>query len=218
MPPPPPPTLFGTFLRHCTCITLPHACNNLTLLFWFNTPCAGTTIRRQIGGISFLKLWRQLLKGFWKWMALSVYFCLISILTSTPEKQRLLDEVEAKKLRAKPAMKSVIAEKKVLPNPSICKGKGQDKGNKRRIRPEVNWKCMICSDWYCYSLPGEEWAQCIDCEDWAHSDCTDGRDAFMCELCQQKIHSDSRCSTRTYLQGYICSLIMSDWHLYISLF
>ena len=116
--------------------------------------------------------------------------CQTSILTSTPEKQRLLDEVEAKKSRTKPAMKSVIAEKKVLPNPSIGKGKGQDTGKKRSIKPEVDWKCIICSDWYSNSLPGEEWAQCIDCEDWAHSDCTDGRDAVMCELCQQKMHSD----------------------------
>ena len=72
--------------------------------------------------------------------------CRTSILTSTPEKQHLLDEVEAKKLRAKPAMKSVIAEKNVLPNTSIGKGKGQDKCKKRRIRPEVDWKCIICSD------------------------------------------------------------------------
>lgn len=62
---------------------------------------------------------------------------------------------------------------------------------KRRIRPEVDWKCIICSDWYSNSLPDEEWIQCIACEDWAHSDCTDGRDDFLCELCHQKMYSDS---------------------------
>ncbi|CAI9728693.1 Hypothetical predicted protein [Octopus vulgaris] len=37
---------------------------------------------------------------------------------------------------------------------------------------------------------GEEWVQCMICKDWAHTDCTDGRQDFLCDLCGVKLMED----------------------------
>lgn len=43
------------------------------------------------------------------------------------------------------------------------------------------WPCLICGE--TYSRSREKWIQCQSCKHWAHEDCTDGRDYFLCQNC-----------------------------------
>ncbi len=47
---------------------------------------------------------------------------------------------------------------------------------------EEEWPCLICGETYC--RPGEESKQCQECHNWAHDDCTDGGDYFICPNCE----------------------------------
>lgn len=116
--------------------------------------------------------------------------CQTAILTSTPVKQRLLDE--AKQQKSKPK-KTTGATK----GSSVKNGKGKSaktgkgKGKQPHRKQDQDWKCIICSDWYSNSLPGEEWVECMVCKDWAHAECTDGRPDYLCDMCSQKLMEGS---------------------------
>ncbi|CAI9738257.1 Hypothetical predicted protein [Octopus vulgaris] len=85
-------------------------------------------------------------------------------------KQCIVDEINERKSKPKKATSTEKATK--------GKGKstktGKAKGKQPRSKQVADWKCLVCSDWYSNSLPGEEWVQRMICKDWAHTDCTDG--------------------------------------------
>ncbi|XP_041356355.1 PHD finger protein ALFIN-LIKE 7-like [Gigantopelta aegis] len=111
------------------------------------------------------------------------------VLTSSPYKSRLVEIAEKK------TKKTV---KELRPAKMITKGKGQSSGKgkgKAKPRPrkkqrcemssseDEEWPCLICGEPFENSRPREVWVQCHDCKKWAHRDCTEGQDCFICPNC-----------------------------------
>lgn len=105
-----------------------------------------------------------------------------TILTDTPEKLALAGE-QSKKRQVS------IGNEKVRKNKGKGKGKtkqGSEKGKgkfvKRQVLPtssasseseedSLEYYCLVCYDSYSNSRSGEEWIQCQECKNWAHSRC-----------------------------------------------
>ncbi|XP_041347801.1 uncharacterized protein LOC121367590 [Gigantopelta aegis] len=111
------------------------------------------------------------------------------VLTSSPYKSRLVEIAEKK------TKKTV---KELRPAKMITMGKGQSSGKgkgKAKPRPrkkqrcemssseDEEWPCLICGEPFENSRPREVWVQCHDCKKWAHRDCTEGQDCFICPNC-----------------------------------
>lgn len=113
-----------------------------------------------------------------------------AVLTDTPEKDALAEEHANKKKK-----KEIETTKK---GKGKCTGQGKQAKRttknpaKRRVLQdddtsdeEQDWYCIICCDAYSNSAPREKWIQCIECKNWAHSQCIDDEEspAFVCPNC-----------------------------------
>jgi hypothetical protein len=46
-------------------------------------------------------------------------------------------------------------------------------------------RCIFCERFYSQYSKGEEWVQCISCEDWAHTECAGAeKDIYVCDYCK----------------------------------
>lgn len=49
---------------------------------------------------------------------------------------------------------------------------------------DEDWPCLVCTEPFNKSKPGEQWIQCSCCLKWAHEDCTPGISAnYICHNC-----------------------------------
>ncbi|CAH1968480.1 unnamed protein product [Acanthoscelides obtectus] len=42
----------------------------------------------------------------------------------------------------------------------------------------LEWYCIICCNAYSDYAPGENWIECRDCKNWAHSQCLEDEDSL----------------------------------------
>ncbi|XP_021190041.3 uncharacterized protein LOC110376038 [Helicoverpa armigera] len=101
------------------------------------------------------------------------------ILTSSPYKTQVEEDMKQKEVKAKKIKKTV--KKKGIKNPETSK------------RPTLLTtstgseviRCPLCSEIY-VDPPEEDWIQCSRCEAWWHEECTDylGFGVFKCDICQ----------------------------------
>lgn len=109
-----------------------------------------------------------------------------TVLTDTPEKEALAAEQSKKKKKtiektSKDQGKDKGKEKQQDKRKWKGKGKGKGKSVKRQVLQSENessdeevsleYYCIMCCDSYSNSRPGEEWVQCQECPNWAHSKC-----------------------------------------------
>jgi hypothetical protein len=86
-----------------------------------------------------------------------------AILTDTPVKSAL--EIEQRKSAVKRPVKAIkVKAKNVKRNLNFVSG---------------DCLCLVCSDSWINSRPGEQWSSCIKCNGWAHSECID-----VCHNCE----------------------------------
>lgn len=115
-----------------------------------------------------------------------------AILTDTPERQALAED-QSKKRKRNFETSSTVKSKN--------KENLKSKGKRKCINPQVSsseeednldCQCIICSDTYYDSRPGEEWVQCQMCNKWAHSRCQNKLHSltYICEYCD----SDASCN------------------------
>ena len=88
------------------------------------------------------------------------------VLTSTPVQKRVREEANLK------------AQK-----PPTQKPKRRKLSFSRKNVSANDWRCLVCDDTYHNSASGEEWVQCIKGKQWAHCDCTDGSQKYVCDFC-----------------------------------
>ena len=85
------------------------------------------------------------------------------------------------------------------PEPARCAKSGRiETGQKRRLRTakraaskreqqdSVDCPCLVCSELWSKSQPGEKWIQCQNCKEWAHVACTGlrkGSRRYVCDFC-----------------------------------
>ena len=63
--------------------------------------------------------------------------------------------------------------------------------------------CLVCSELFSASMPGEEWVQCAFCYKWSHEACTDGSTHYLCHLC------DKEYKYLAYYTVHVSSLVCS---------
>ncbi|XP_023240420.1 uncharacterized protein LOC111638880 [Centruroides sculpturatus] len=130
-----------------------------------------------------------------------------AILTDTPEKQALaeeqskkrkvsIDNEEVRKNKGKGRVKRNQGNKIKGNDKRTLKGKGKRKSIKRQVvqmssesseneEDSLEYYCLVCCDRYSNSRSGEEWIQCQECKNWAHSRCRKYRDmlTYFCPNC-----------------------------------
>lgn len=123
-----------------------------------------------------------------------------AILTDTPEKQALAEEQskkrkiyvgneEIKKYKGKGKGKEKQSAKMKINGKKTIKGKHAKRkilqSNSESSEDEdddLEYYCLVCCDPYSNSRSGEEWVQCQDCKNWAHSRCGKNR-GFLIYTC-----------------------------------
>ena len=104
-----------------------------------------------------------------------------SILTDTPEKNALQEEVKKstnKSRKGKKVRTKLISEKTKTLNRHSKKNK-----SKMESSDEEEWFCLICVEPYSNSRAGEKWIKCMSCNDWAHEECAPQGKNFICQNC-----------------------------------
>jgi hypothetical protein len=48
-------------------------------------------------------------------------------------------------------------------------------------------ECLSCTGLFSHYKHGEKWAQCVRCYLWAHEDCGDEEDYFVCPMCKKSV-------------------------------
>lgn len=109
------------------------------------------------------------------------------VVTSSPFEQAvMLKEAGGTKNKPKHTSegKSKVSDTKgKAPAPKERKRKRlEHKSDEDDSEEDVSWPCLICGE--TYSRSRERWIQCIECTHWAHEDCTDGGDFFVCPNCE----------------------------------
>lgn len=120
-----------------------------------------------------------------------------TILTDTPEKQALAEE-QSKKTKRMSKTKQGTENRK-----GKGKGKGKGKSVKRQVlqtssenseseEDSLEYYCLVCCDSYSNSLSGEEWVQCQECKNWAHSRCRQNQAlrTYVCPNCDSDTSSE----------------------------
>lgn len=123
-----------------------------------------------------------------------------AVLTDTPEKQALAEEQSKKMKVSKGKGKNNQGNGK---REGKGKGKGKGKSVKRQVlqtssesseneEDSLQYFCLVCCDSYSNSRFGEEWIQCQECKNWAHSSCRQNQDllTYICPNCDSDISSD----------------------------
>ena len=120
-----------------------------------------------------------------------------AILTDTPEKQALENDLKKKKVPKKDE-----GHKGSKKNASSGKGKEKCKQKVDKSRPPIKRKkaktayasssssdedetyCLVCVEPYnAIRKKKESWIQCIECKNWSHFDCTDGKPTYIRHNC-----------------------------------
>ena len=76
------------------------------------------------------------------------------------------------------------------------RGETGRKSKRRKTRKEVSDSssesesedeciCVICTDSFANSRPREKWVKCVACNQWAHKECTEGTEPFLCIHCDE---------------------------------
>ncbi|CAH1995144.1 unnamed protein product [Acanthoscelides obtectus] len=128
-----------------------------------------------------------------------------AILTDTPEKDALASQ--QRKRKSKTSMKIEKSKKRAVKKAiliSSSESDGESHSDKKihrklgRKNKKTNIKkrqlpsdteeddcfCLVCTESYSDSLPGEEWIQCSSCRAWAHINCTSGvNTVYICMNC-----------------------------------
>jgi len=70
--------------------------------------------------------------------------------------------------------------KKSAPKKSAPKTRKQSSVTKNSDNYNKSQKtvCLVCSESF-----DEDWVQCLECGEWAHDNCTDGNDYYVCHNC-----------------------------------
>ncbi|KAB0795100.1 hypothetical protein PPYR_11939 [Photinus pyralis] len=114
-----------------------------------------------------------------------------AILTDTPNKNELQEEQEKRNAKKIKQILKSKGTKRDLSTAIATDKKPNRKKNKRAKYEETDDSsdedtfCLICSEPYCNSRPGEKWIRCTTCRQWAHEECTDGMNPlfFQCPNC-----------------------------------
>lgn len=134
------------------------------------------------------------------------------ILTSTPEKVKLNQDLSQKRKMQRKNKETILRKKskpkkKVVRTPKLTSSESEDEQmllNDETDEEESElWFCEICGEPWENSRPGEIWCQCScsgchfcnpskcrpktehPCISWAHSDCTDtSKTCFVCHFCE----------------------------------
>ena len=111
------------------------------------------------------------------------------LITASPYKEALLKKQDAPTQRKK----TQKAENKKLTKRKRSRSEKCSQQRKHRStetgqdKPSAavhDNKCIYCCESYENSRPGEMWIQCLECKEWAHEDCTEGKHQFICFLCE----------------------------------
>lgn len=100
-----------------------------------------------------------------------------AILTSSPY-------YRAELLRKQQVKPSTTTAKR---NKSVKQKREKKKPKQVEIPDSVSdqeWPCLLCSEPFSASRPGDEWVQCQKCLNWAHDECTPGFPQFICTNCE----------------------------------
>jgi hypothetical protein len=109
-----------------------------------------------------------------------------ALVTSSPYKQAVMEKEAMTQKRQIKSVKPTSQPKK----PTIKKKITSAKTNRQQSQQADSstseddddaWPCLICGE--SYSRPREVWLQCQVCHLWAHKDCTEGGDYFVCPNC-----------------------------------
>jgi hypothetical protein len=101
-----------------------------------------------------------------------------AVLTDTPVKRALEEEKKGKKAKGtKRRLMSSASSKQT------CK-KRTDTAHKDDTDEEQEWFCLVCTEPYSNSRPGENWVQCTECKGWAHTECTSNGSTTFVYVCQ----------------------------------
>ncbi|KAJ8873306.1 hypothetical protein PR048_026940, partial [Dryococelus australis] len=87
--------------------------------------------------------------------------CSSQMLTSTPYMKDL--EVCLKRRASK--------KKAKVPTKNVSKS-DDDLPTKEHQPDYTNVECILCASTFCEDVKGEEWVQCMQCEMWAHVECS----------------------------------------------
>ncbi|CAL8275674.1 unnamed protein product [Arctogadus glacialis] len=93
------------------------------------------------------------------------------ILTDTPVKEAM----EEKKAAPKKVKRNILKEKK-------------NGGKVGKQKTYEDTQCLVCSEWFSDSRPGEDWTACSVCCMWSHTACTPGgasSSMYTCHHCEQ---------------------------------
>lgn len=86
-----------------------------------------------------------------------------AILTDTPEKNALQEEQSKSSKKVKKQKKKIENKRKKSVSKKILQS--SDESDKDECI------CLVCSEVWSDSKPGEKWIQCEDCKEWAHKKC-----------------------------------------------
>ncbi|XP_065639634.1 uncharacterized protein LOC136072355 [Hydra vulgaris] len=98
------------------------------------------------------------------------------ILTNTPVKAWLANYKKKKANKKKftnGSKKELIKSNLATRKPSIVLNSSEDE----------EYLCIYCFESFSNSRSREQWIQCQVCQKWAHEECTQGLQQFICELC-----------------------------------
>ncbi|KAL4223621.1 hypothetical protein ACF0H5_017090 [Mactra antiquata] len=104
-----------------------------------------------------------------------------TLLTSSPYKQMMLDEISAKSSSKTSNKKTKIDQKRRKVN---VKRKKRVQSKQDDSSDEDEWPCIICCEPYSHSRPRDVWVECQVCKLWAHEQCTPGTAQFICPNCE----------------------------------
>lgn len=100
---------------------------------------------------------------------------------------------KAKGKGKKPAPKKAASKKTVS---KICKKHSDIKNNADSSKKTC---CLVCGESF-----EEDWVQCLECHEWAHDNCTDGNDYYVCHNCDDSLQHCVAKSRLTFLVYYTC--------------
>lgn len=109
-----------------------------------------------------------------------------AILTDTPNKNELEEEQKKrdakkikKEIKSKGVKKNIAANRKGkrLKKPRKCVELEDDSCD------DDDTFCLVCTEKFSTSKPGEDWIRCTKCHAWAHDKCVDADLYFVCQNC-----------------------------------
>jgi hypothetical protein len=118
------------------------------------------------------------------------------VITASPYKAELIAAVEKKKEREgrigrnseatrREPLQSEGPKAKSRPRRKLQFSKNNDGSSSANAPTSDDAKSIFCERFYSQNCKGEEWVQCISCEDWAHTECAGAeKDIYVCDYCK----------------------------------